>query len=165
MSMRKIYLKKLISIIITSLAFFGIYCVAAFLLRSFINFIKNDLMKALLFLAVPMAFVFIRVYRRRLENAELRRAYLKDLDGVETSLKKRIMYVLKSMDFRAEISAFATVLLLILAYAFIVGGAKGYFWTNVLSFAISFVLYEGIYIIVDMIVWLIIHKKWYDEKI
>ena len=73
-SMRKLYAKKLGSIALMSLVFFGIYFLATFLLQTFVNFIESNLLKALIFLAIPAIFVVIRIYRRRLENAELRRA-------------------------------------------------------------------------------------------
>lgn len=165
MNMRKMYFKKLFTIAVMSLVFFGIYLVSSFLLGIFINFIKSMLVKSLIFLSVPAAFVLFISYRRRVDDAEMRRAYLKDKEGKKVNFKTRLTHVLKSVNFRAEISAFATVLLLILSIAFITGGAKGYFWINVLSFAISFVLYGGIFIISDLICWMKVYKKWMKEKI
>ena len=148
-----------------SLVFFGIYFLATFLLQTFVNFIESNLLKALIFLAIPAIFVVIRIYRRRLENAELRRAYLNQITDQEVTWKQQLKYVLRSADFRAEIAAFATVLLLILSIAFLLGGAKGYFWTNMMSLFLSFVLYEGIYVIIDMICWLAVHRIWFKEKL
>ena len=163
--MRKLYVKKLCSIAIMSLVFWGIYFLATFLLQTFVNFIESNLLKALIFLAIPAIFVVIRIYRRRLENAELRRTYLNSIADTEVTWKGQIKHIWKFADFRAEISAFATVLLLILSIVFIAGGAKGYFWTNMLSLAISFVIFEGIYIIIDMICWLAVHRIWFKEKL
>lgn len=164
MNMRKLYFKKLFTMAVMSLVFFGIYFVSSFLLGTFINFIKSTLLKSLIFLAVPATFLLFIGYRRRVDDAEMRRAYLKDTEGTKVNFKDRFIYVLKSAHFRADISAFATVLLLILSIAFITGGAKGYFWINVLSFAISFVMYETIYIVADFICWMRVHKKWIEEK-
>lgn len=163
--MRKLYVKKLGSIALMSLVFFGIYFLATFLLQTFVNFIESNLIKALIFLAIPAIFVVIRIYRRRLENAELRRAFLNQIADQEITWKQQLKYVLKSADFRAEIAAFATVLLLILSIVFLLGGAKGYFWTNMMSLFLSFVLYEGIYVIIDMICWLAVHRIWFKEKL
>ena len=163
--MRKLYAKKLGSIALMSLAFFGIYFLATFLLQTFVNFIENNLVKALIFLAIPAVFLVIRIYRRRLENAELRRAYLTKIADDDVTWKRQIKCVLSSADFRAEILAFATVLLLILSIAFLLGGAKGYFWTNMMSLVFSFILYEGIYIIIDMFCWLAVYRIWFKEKL
>ena len=99
--MRKLYVKKLGSIALMSLVFFGIYFLATFLLQTFVNFIESNLIKALIFLAIPAIFVVIRIYRRRLENAELRRAYLNQIADQEITWKQQLKYVLKSADFRA----------------------------------------------------------------
>ena len=64
--MRKLYVKKLGSIALMSLAFFGIYFLATFLLQTFVNFIESNLVKALIFLAIPAVILVIRIYRRRL---------------------------------------------------------------------------------------------------
>ena len=165
MSMRKMYFKKLFTMAVMSLVFFGIYFVSSFLLGSFINFIKSTLLKALIFLSVPAAFLLFIGYRRSVDDAEQRRAYLKNLDEKEVNFASRFTYVLKSVHFRADISAFATVLFLILSVAFITGGAKGYFWINVLSFAISFAMYETVYIVADIFCWMKVHKKWMEEKL
>jgi hypothetical protein len=121
--MRKLYFKKLLSILGHSALCIVIYCIGFTLLTLVANFFKSHFIRLLIAFGIPLVFVLIRVFNRRIENQEMRRAYLADANRERLVFEEEWHRICKFPHFLAELLAFATIAFLFsIVAAFLVTG-------------------------------------------
>ena len=112
------------------------------------------LVRNIFYLAIPIFLVALVTYLRRQNNSEIRRLYQAELGADPfrwaTDLKKTV----KSPDFRAELFAFLTLWLPIL----ILFGV-------VINVPVSLILSLVLFVVIDLGVWLLLHRSWAKERL
>ncbi len=161
--MKKLYRKKLFSILLHTIVCYVIYLIGFSLISLIANFFTNPFIKLVFLLGIPLMIVLIRVYNRRLENAELRRSYLGDANRDRFAVADEWRCMLKFPHFLAELFAFATILFPVTLIISITLPTT--WWIRIFVGLLSFGLLWGIYFIVDFALWLFIHKAWRKEYI
>lgn len=139
-----------------------IYYIGFSALMTASNFFKALWIRYVVLFGIPALIILVMVYRRRAENAEIRRCYLKYSDTKKMGIKQEFSYILRFADFRMESAAFATILL-----PFIVGiGIENQapWWANILAGIIMFCLCEGGICLLDWMLWFLVHNKWQRER-
>ena len=156
--MRKLYFKKLISILGHTLLCIVIYCIGFTLLTLVANFFKNHFVRLCIGFGIPLILVLIRVVRRRSENQEMRRAYLAEANRERFVWREEWRRLLKFPDFRAEVLAFASIAFIFaIIVAFIVTGP---WWVYILVALIYLLAPCTLYFTIDFILWAIVHNSW-----
>ena len=156
--MRRLYFKKLISILGHTLLCIVIYCIGFTLLTLIANFFKNHFVRLCIGFGIPLILVLIRVFHRRSENQEMRRAYLADANRERLVWREEWHRLLKFPDFRAEVLAFASIAFIFaIIVAFIVTGP---WWIYILVALIYLLAPCTLYFIIDFILWVIVHNSW-----
>ena len=156
--MRRLYFKKLISILGHTLLCIVIYCIGFTLLTLIANFFKNHFVRLCIGFGIPLILVLIRVFHRRSENQEMRRAYLADANRERLVWREEWHRMLKFPDFRAEVLAFASIAFIFaIIVAFIVTGP---WWIYILVALIYLLAPCTLYFIIDFILWVIVHNSW-----
>ena len=156
--MRKLYFKKLFSILGHLALCLIIYCIGFSLLTLVANFFKNHFVRLGIGFGIPLVLVLIRVYRRRLENQEMRRTYLSEANRERLVWREEWQRLCKFPHFLAELLAFASMdLVFTIIVAFIVTGP---WWVYLLVAAIYFLAPCILYFIIDFALWIMVHNAW-----
>ena len=156
--MRKLYFKKLVSILGHALLCIIIYFIGFSILTLVANFFKNHFVRLCIGFGIPLILVLIRVFHRRSENQEMRRAYLAEANRERLVWRDEWHRLCKFPDFRAELLAFASIdLVFAIIVTFIVTGP---WWVYILVALIYFLAPCALYFIIDFILWVIVHNSW-----
>ena len=156
--MRKLYFKKLLSILGHSALCIVIYCIGFTLLTLVANFFKNHFVRLCIGFGIPLVFVLIRVFNRRVENQEMRRAYLADANRERLVFEEEWHRICKFPHFLAELLAFATFAFLFsIVAAFLVTGP---WWIYLLVALLYFVAPCALFFIIDFFLWIRVHNAW-----
>ena len=159
--MKKLYFKKLLSILLYALICLAIYFIGFSILSLIANFFKNGIIRLIVLLGIPLTIVLIRIYNQRLENQEMRREYLANENKGRLNLKDEWRYMILFPHFLAEISAFSTLVFLVTFASLI--GVDAPFGVRILSIVFSFVPIAVLYFIIDFVLWMLVHKTWKKE--
>ena len=159
--MKKLYGKKLFSILLHTIICYVIYLIGFSLISLIANFFTNTFIRLVILIGIPLTIVLIRVYNRRLETPEFRRSYLADINRDKFSFTDECRYMLKFPDFLAEIFAFATILFPIVLITNMTLPTT--WWMRSLGGLLSFCLLWAIYFVIDFSIWLHIHYLWRKE--
>ena len=152
----KTYIIKLGKAIVYFLFVIVLYILLASVLATVLNgLVKNETIKSLLFLLIPAIAAAFFTYRKRIDHADIRRIYLKELENDEFIWKKEIVQVLCSSNYKAEVAAFITLMI----PTFVVFAVK-----NILSAVIITLACVVGYIFIDLLLWFIVHFKWSSER-
>lgn len=160
--MIKLYFKKLLSMLLCIGLFFVIYYLGSGALMTLSNFFKNPIVRYSILFGIPVMIIIALIFKRRLENAQGKREYLKNRRERGEGLKNEWLYLLGLPDFRAEAAAFATALLPFLIAVGI--GSDAPFWADLLAGAVLFCLLEGVLLALDFSLWLTVHIKWVKQN-
>lgn len=160
--MVKLYFKKLLSMFLSVALLILIYYIGFSALMTASNFFKALWIRYVVLFGIPALIILVMVYRRRAENAEIRRCYLTYSAPPKTGVKQEFLYILRLADFLMELAAFATILLPFLVGIGIENQAP--WWANILAGIIMFCLFEGGYFLLDWMLWLLVHNKWQRER-
>jgi len=159
--MKKLYFKKLISIILYTLIFIAIYLIGFSIISLIANFFKVLIIRTIISFGIPLTIILIRIYNKRLENPDLRREYLASVKEGKLNLKEEWQYMFKFPHFLAELLAFST---LAFAYSLLtVIGVSVPFIIKILSILLAFVIFAGLYCIIDFFHWILVHRTWKKE--
>ena len=156
--MRKLYFKKLMSILGHFALCLVIYFVGFSILSLVANFFKNWFVRLCIGFGIPLIFVLIRVFNRRAENQEMRRAYLADANRERLIFGEEWHRICKFSHFRAEILAFATIAFIVAAVVCFMLIAP--WWFEIYVIAIFFVVPCVLFFIGDFALWLKVHNTW-----
>lgn len=156
--MRKLYFKKLLSILGHSALCIVIYFIGFTLLTLVANFFKNHFIRLCIAFGIPLIFVLIRVFNRRVENQEMRRTYLADANRERLIFGEEWHRICKFPHFLAEILAFATIdVVIAVVVAFLVTGP---WWVCISVALIYFVAPCALFFIIDFFLWIRVHNAW-----
>ena len=156
--MRKLYFKKLLSILGHSALCIVIYFIGFTLLTLVANFFKNHFIRLCIAFGIPLIFVLIRVFNRRVENQEMRRTYLADANRERLIFGEEWHRICKFPHFLAEILAFATIdVVIAVVVAFLVTGP---WWVCISVALIFFVAPCALFFIIDFFLWIRVHNAW-----
>lgn len=156
--MRKLYFKKLISILGHFALCLAIYFIGFSILSLVANFFKNRFVRLCIGLGIPLALVLIRVFNRRADNQEMRRAYLADANRERLIFGEEWHRICKFSHFQAEVLAFASLALMItIVTAFEILGP---WWVYIVIVLIDFIVPCAIFFAIDFALWLKVHNTW-----
>ena len=156
--MRKLYFKKLISILGHLALCLVIYLIGSSIISLIANFFKNWFIRFCIGFGIPLVFVLIRVFNRRADNQEMRRAYLADANRERFVFREEWVRICKFPHFSAEIFAFATldfVITVIILFRFIAP-----WWFYIWVALICLVVPCAIFFVIDFALWLKVHNTW-----
>lgn len=156
--MRKLYFKKLISILGHFALCLTIYFIGFSILSLVANFFKNWFVRLCIGFGIPLVLVLIRVFNRRADNQEMRRAYLADANRERLIFGEEWHRICKFSHFRAEILAFATIAFIVTAVVCFILIAP--WWFEIYVIAIFFVVPCVLFFIGDFALWLKVHNTW-----
>ncbi len=159
--MKKLYFKKLWSIIVYALTCFAIYFIGFSIISLIANFFKNPIVRLIILLGIPLTIILIRIYNKRLENSEMRREYLASVNQEHSALKDEWQYMIKFPHFLAEVFAFSTLTFLF-TFVTIIGIAVP-FAVRIFSMLIVFIISAGLYFVIDFGLWMLVHRTWKKE--
>lgn len=156
--MRKLYFKKLLSILGHSALCIVIYFIGFTLLTLVANFFKNHFIRLCIAFGIPLILVLIRVFNRRVENQEMRRTYLADANRERLIFGEEWHRICKFPHFLAEILAFATIdVVIAVVVAFLVTGP---WWVCISVALIYFIAPCALFFIIDFFLWIRVHNAW-----
>ncbi len=156
--MRKLYFKKLISILGHSALCLVIYIIGFSILSLVANFFKNYFIRLCIAFGIPLILVLIRVFNRRADNQEMRRAYLADANRERLIFREEWHRICKFSHFRAEVLAFASLAFIItIIIAFWVIGP---WWVYILIALIDLIAPCVLFFVIDFALWLKVHNTW-----
>ena len=159
--MKKLYFKKLTSIIVYTLICIAVYLIGFSLISLIANFFKVLIIRTIISFGIPLIIILIRIYNKRLENPDLRREYLASVKEGKLSLKEEWQYIIKFPHFLAELLAFST---LAFAYSLLtVIGVPVPFIIKILSILLAFLIFAGLYFIINFLHWVFVHRTWKKE--
>ena len=156
--MRKLYFKKIISILGHLALCLIIYWLGITFISIIANFFKNWFVRFCIGFGIPLIIVLIRVHNRRIENQEMRRAYLAEANRERLVFKEEWSHICKFPHFLAEVLAFATIDLVITIVAFFMVIAPWWFYIYIAF--ILFVVPSVLFFIGDFVLWLKVHNTW-----
>ena len=156
--MRKLYFKKLMSILGHFALCLAIYFIGFSILSLVANFFKNWFVRLCIGFGIPLVLVLIRVFNRRADNQEMRRAYLADANRERLIFGEEWHRICKFSHFRAEILAFATIAFIVTAVVCFMLIAP--WWFEIYVIAIFFVVPCVLFFIGDFALWLKVHNTW-----
>jgi hypothetical protein len=156
--MRKLYFKKLISIFGHFALCLIIYFIGFSILSLIANFFKNWFVRLCIGFGIPLVLVLIRVFNRRADNQEMRRAYLADANRERLIFGEEWHRICKFPHFRAEVLAFATldfVITVLIEFSLIAP-----WWFYIWVALICLVVPCAIFFAIDFALWLKVHNTW-----
>ncbi|MBR3810806.1 MAG: hypothetical protein IKJ16_00550 [Agathobacter sp.] len=163
--MFKLYLKKLILIIGFCFTILGVYFLCYPFIATIANFFKNSPLQYAILFGVPTFFVLILVYNGRVQDQKLRKAYVKyirtkDSKNLIDKIKDEIVYLKSFQSLQAELLAFSTLILPFVVAIGVTADSEAPFFANVLAGITLFAVFVGSYLILDVLFWVLVHKKW-----
>lgn len=156
--MRKLYFKKLISILGHLALCLIIYWLGITFISIIANFFKNWFVRFCIGFGIPLILVLIRVFNRRSDNQEMRRAYLAEANRERLVFREEWYRICKFPHFRAETLAFATLSFVITIFILFFFIAP--WWFYIYLAAIFFVVPCVLFFIGDFALWLKVHNTW-----
>lgn len=161
--MVKLYLKKLLTILLYVVAVVAVFYIGYGILATFSNFFRDvPVVRYLILLGIPLAIIFWIIWNYRVENAVLRRELLSCDKEQASSFGGRCRLIFGFSHFRAEALAFATyAFLFVLPFSF---ASKAAWYADLFAGVIIFLLITAICCSVDLLFWILIYKKWTRES-
>ena len=159
--MRKLYFKKLISILGHLALCLVIYLIGLSIISLIANFFKNWFVRLCIGCGIPLILVLIRVHNRRIENQEMRRAYLADANRERLILKEEWYRICKFPHFLAEVLAFASIAFVVTVLVCFMLIAP--WWFYIFIAFIFFVVPSILFLIGDFALWLKVLSTWQKD--
>ena len=158
--MIRLYFKKLLSYILYTAIIFLFYIIAANILIILVNSIfKDENLRNLAILVITIVFLVIVVFKRR-QNSSSKRPFYESLHEFDFKLKNDIFYIVKGMEWKAELFAFMTVLIPIFL-ALILEHVELTITYRIIRTILLFSIFVAIYIILNTAIWHFVHVKWH----
>ncbi|MBE5951701.1 MAG: hypothetical protein E7260_08945 [Lachnospiraceae bacterium] len=163
--MLKLYLKKLFLIIGFFFVILGVFFPCYFITSTIANLFQTPFVHYIILMGVPTVIVLKLVYKGRTKNQNLRNDYIDYISSVGTAerkfkLESEIIYLKSFQPLQAEILAFATIILPFVVAIGISVEKEASFMANFLTGIIVFSLLVCVYLILDVLFWIYVHKKW-----
>ena len=161
MNLFKLYLKKILYMLLYLGIFVVIYFVGFPVFYSFSNIFKNRIIRGVLLLGVPFIIMLALVFKMRLKNQKLAEDFKLKIDKDKKVLKRELDYIMRFPDFWAEMLLFSTFLLPVLIFVGVTSPAPLY--ADIMAGIILFIIFEALFFVADFIQWLIVHAIWLKE--
>ena len=158
---RKLYFKKLISILGHLALCLVIYLIGSSIISLIANFFKSWLIRFCIGFGIPLILVLIRVFNRRLDNQEMRRAYLAEANRERLVLKEEWSRICKFPHFLAELLAFVTIAFVVTVVVCFMLMAPWWFYLYIAF--LLFVVPSVLFFIGNFALWLRIHSIWRED--
>ena len=158
---RKLYFKKLISILGHLALCLVIYLIGSSIISLIANFFKSWLVRFCIGFGIPLILVLIRVFNRRLDNQEMRRAYLAEANRERLVLKEECSRICKFPQFLAELLAFVTIAFVVTVAVCFMLMAPWWFYLYIAF--LLFVVPSVLFFIGNFALWLRIHSIWRED--
>lgn len=158
--MLKLYLKKLLTMVVYICVFLALYFVVYSALFTLSNFFEAPVLRYLVLFGIPLILIFGVVYHFRAKDGFNRSEYLKNTDRAKLHLKDEFHYLLKFPAFRTELLAFSTFLVPFLFAIGISNENEAPWWANVIAGFLLYLLFAGVYAVIDALLWTSVHRKW-----
>lgn len=163
--MFRLYLRKLFLIIGFFFAIIVVFFPCFLVTSTIANFFENPVIHSMILMGVPTFIVLRYVYKSRVRNHSLRIDYLnyiRRLDAVKLKdkIKNEILYLKSFQQLQAEILAFATIMLPFVMEIGVTSDNGAPFFAKVFAGIIMFSMFVGGYLILDVLFWMFVHKKW-----
>ncbi len=163
--MRKLYFQKLVRGIKYVLIFLAVYILGANVLVTVANFFKDHpFVQMLVLLGIPAVIVFIMASSKRGKDRDRGRAYKKDLGDQRGNVKDELGYILKSADYRAELLAGATYMILFIVFMLLSGGFANFVFRLVYNLVMGIII-VAVFAVLDFLSWLLVHKKFRKDDL
>ncbi len=158
--MLKLYFKKLLSMIGDIIICLIVMVIFSNILFTISNFFVESKAKSFVLLGIPFIVSIIVIQHYRFRNDEKREAYLNNIGNSKFSFKSDIKYMYNLPDFRAEVLAFSTLILLFVL-AMIVGIENEELpIIKFIAGLVVFLVFNALYIVFDFLLWVHVHIRW-----
>ena len=163
--MRKLYFQKLVRGIKYVLIFLAIYILGANVLVTVANFFKEyPVVQMLVLLGIPAVIVFIMASSKRSKDRDKGKAYKTALGDRAGEIKAEFGYVLKSADYKTELLAGATYVLVFITVSILAGGFANFLFRLLTDLAVGAVIVV-VYAAGDLLSWLHVHRKFRKDEL
>lgn len=163
--MRKLYFQKLTRGIKYVLIFLAIYILGANVLVTLANFFKEyPLIQMLVLLGIPAVIVFFMASSKRAKDRDKGKAYKAALGFDAGNLKAEMGYVLKSADYRTELLAGATYVILFIMFTLLSGGFANFAFRLVYNLIMGAIIVV-VFALCDLLSWLYVHRKFRKDEL
>ena len=155
---RKLYFKKLISILGHLALCLVIYLIGSSIISLIANFFQNWFVRFCIGFGIPLIIVLIRVHNRRIENQEMRRSYLADANRERLIFGEEWHRICKFPHFLAEVLSFVTIAFVVTVVVCFILMAPWWFYLYIAF--LLFVVPSVLFFIGDFALWLKVHITW-----
>ncbi|MBQ9779764.1 MAG: hypothetical protein IJW00_02350 [Clostridia bacterium] len=163
--MRKLYFQKLVRGIKYVLIFLAVYILGANVLVTLANFFKEyPFIQMLVLLGIPAVIVFFMASSKRAKDRDKGKAYKAALGFQAGNLKAEIGYILKSADYRTELLAGVTYILLFIAFTLLSGGFANFAFRLLYDLAMGAVI-AAVFALCDLLSWLYVQRKFRKDEL
>jgi len=161
----KLYFKKLFSIILFAFCILGVFILCYSVLATISNFFQHPAIRYTILMGAPTFLVLRYIYMGRIKNKRLRTDYMNYIRGLDTTelkldLKSEINYFKTFKPLYAEVLAVATLLLPFVIGIGVFSGNEALLFVNILVGFLIFSLFLSTYVVADVALWILVHKKW-----
>lgn len=125
--------------------------------------IKNESIKSLLIILIPIIIMTIITHKRRINNYPKKLKYFDIMKDEKFSTRSDISDIFKSCEFKMEIIAFSTLMLPL--FFSLLSGLEIKFVFKFILCLITICVFIFIYLIVDLSSWHMVHKVWITQRI
>ena len=163
--MRKLYFQKLVRGIKYVLIFLAVYILGANVLVTVANFFKDHpFIQMLILLGIPAVIVFIMASSKRGKDRDRGRAHKKDLGDQRGNFKAELGYILKSADYKAELLAGCTYMILFLTFTLLSGGFKNFAFRLLYDLVMGAII-VAVFAAADLLSWFLVYKKFRKDEL
>lgn len=163
--MRKLYFQKLTRGIKYVLIFLAVYILGANVLVTIANFFKeHPIVQMLILLGIPAVIVFFMASAKRAKDRDKGKAYKAALGDDAGNLKAEMGYILKSADYRTELLAAVTYVILFIAFTLLSGGFVNFAFRLLYDLAVGAVIVV-VYAAGDLLSRLYVHGKFRKDEL
>ena len=163
--MRKLYLTKLLRGSKYILIFLAVYILGANILVTVANFFKeNPLVQMLIVLGIPAVIVFFMASSKRRKDRDEGKAYKKALGDLAGHAGSELRYVLSSRDYRAELLAGGTYVLLYTLVMLLKNGTEHFLLRLISDVAVGAVLFLA-FAVGNLLSWLYVHRHFRKDEL
>lgn len=168
--MFRLCLRKLFIIIAFVCALAVIFYIFYPVLGSFGNFFHHSPIRYVITFGIPVLWVLILIFKSRFNNQELRTDYIKFIRNSETidlkfDIKNEYSYFKTFKPLHADAIAFATLFLPFVVAIGVTVENDASTLVNCLAGIIVFLCFFSICLVLDIALWLLIHKYWLKRSI
>ena len=168
--MFRLCLRKLLTIIAFLFALAVIFYIFYPVLGSFGNFFHQSSIRYTITFGIPTLWVLILIFKSRLNSRDFRTDYISFMRSLETTdlkfnIKHELNYFKTFKPLHADVIAFATLLLPFVVAIGVTVENDASTLVNCIAGLIIFSVFLGVWLALDIALWLLVHKRWFKTEI